>query len=86
VVGVELGDDIVRGLLVPADRQTAVANALRLVHAESALGLWVEPGVQRFFEQSHGVGNVVLTWLLRLLRSPSVPTVPIRYASRGSLQ
>jgi hypothetical protein len=53
VVGVELGDDFVHGVLLPNDRRTAVANALRLARVESALGLWIEPGLQSFFQQSH---------------------------------
>ncbi len=53
VVGVEVGDDAVRGLLLPSDRWTAVADALRLVRVESALGLWIEPGLQSFFQQPH---------------------------------
>lgn len=54
LVGVELGDDIVRGVLLPPDRRIAVANALRLVRDESALGLWVERPAEIGQVMKHG--------------------------------
>ena len=62
VAGVEVGDDLLRALISPNDPRTAVANAGRIVDFEAAHGLWIEPGLQRYLEQTHQFLGLPIGW------------------------
>jgi hypothetical protein len=62
VAGVEVGDDLLRGLISPSDPRSAVANAERLVDFETAHGLWIEPALQRYAEQTHQLLGLRIGW------------------------
>jgi len=62
VAGIEVSDDLLRGLVFPRAIPPTVANAFRVVQFEQNHGFWIEPGVQHFFEQSHTVLGVVVAW------------------------
>ena len=58
VAGVDLADEAVRGLLVPQNPVLAQANALRVMDFERAHDLWLEPWLQRGFEQTHHLAGL----------------------------
>jgi hypothetical protein len=62
VVAIELTDDAVRGLVDPRSPAPALVNAVRVMGFEEAHGLWVEPGMQRFFEQPHHWLGLTIDW------------------------
>lgn len=62
VVMIEVSDDLLRGVVFPRPVGPALANALRVMRFEQAHGIWQEPAVQRFFEQSHHVLGLALSW------------------------
>jgi membrane-associated phospholipid phosphatase len=49
----ELGDDVIRGNLLPPNPVEAVRHARHLVHLEQAHGLFLEPGVQLWTRHLH---------------------------------
>jgi hypothetical protein len=59
---VEVGDDILRGNFWRPNAQQALANARDVASFETTHGFFVEPALQRFFEQSHHLWGFVLTW------------------------
>jgi len=59
---VQLADDVIRGNFLPPSAGEALRNAHTLVRFEIAHGFFVEPGVQQFFQQSHHLFGVLLTW------------------------
>jgi membrane-associated phospholipid phosphatase len=62
VVGIELSDDITRGIIVPRPPGPALANAATLVGFEQDHGLWVEPAIQHYFEHPHQLLLFTLDW------------------------
>jgi len=62
VAAVELTDDLAHALIPHANRAAGLANALRVSSFESAHGLWVEPGIQSYFAQSHHLLGLPLGW------------------------
>jgi hypothetical protein len=62
VVGVELADDITRGMFIPRPPGPARANAVDLVHFEQQHGLWVEPAIQHYFAYPHDLLILTLDW------------------------
>ena len=61
-VSVELFDDLSRGLISQRGTLEGVMNAQRVVSFEAAHGLWVEPAWQTFFEHTHQIFAVSITW------------------------
>lgn len=62
VVMIEVGNDIIRGNIWRPNAVAALHNARQVVHFEAAHGLFIEPGLQTFFEHAHSFLGIVLTW------------------------
>ncbi|HWE64364.1 MAG TPA: phosphatase PAP2 family protein, partial [Chloroflexota bacterium] len=62
VVGIELSDDITRGFFFHRPVGPAQENALRVMQFEQSHGFWIEPGLQRFFEQPHHLLGMLIAW------------------------
>jgi hypothetical protein len=62
VAGVEVSDDLLRGKVFPRDVAETQANAERVVQFEASHNFWVEPAIQRFFEQTHHFLDLSMTW------------------------
>jgi membrane-associated phospholipid phosphatase len=62
VVMIELGNDILRGNFFPPNAPEALSHARQIAHFEAAHGFFLEPAVQTFFERSHHLLGLVLTW------------------------
>jgi membrane-associated phospholipid phosphatase len=62
VASVELGDDLIRGMVTAQDPRTGIANALRIEKFEAAHGIWLEPGMQQFFREPHQLLGLTLSW------------------------
>ncbi len=62
VVGIELSDDTVRGLMAPRPVGPALVNAVHVMDFEQAHGFWIEPSIQRFFEQPHHLFGLMIGW------------------------
>src|SRR5689334_21436407 len=62
VAMVEIGDDIVRGIIIRPNTQEALCNARDVAAFEASHGFFVEPAVQHFFEHPHDMFGFVLTW------------------------
>lgn len=61
-VSVEVGDDLGRGFFSQHGSQQGIHNAQLIAQFESAHGFWVEPAWQGFFEQTHRVLDLDITW------------------------
>jgi PAP2 superfamily len=59
---VEVGDDILRGNFWRPNAPEALAHTRDVATFEASHGFFVEPALQRFFEQSHHLWGFVLTW------------------------
>jgi membrane-associated phospholipid phosphatase len=53
VAGIELSDDVAHALLPITNAEAGLANAQRVMDFERAHGFWLEPGIQRFFADTH---------------------------------
>jgi hypothetical protein len=62
VTAIEVSDDLLRGLAFPRDIGTTQVNAVRVMDFEQDHGLWIEPSLQQFFEQTHHVLGLAVTW------------------------
>ena len=62
VASVEVGDDLLRGLVAEHDTRTGIDNALRVVRFEADHHFWIEPGWQLFFQQTHQILGITLGW------------------------
>lgn len=62
VASVEVGDDLLRGLVAEHDSRTGIDNALRVVRFEADHHFWIEPGWQLFFQQTHHILGITLGW------------------------
>jgi membrane-associated phospholipid phosphatase len=62
VVGIELSDDITRGMIAPRAPEPAQANALQVMHFEQEHGFWIEPAIQRYFEHPHRLPGLEIDW------------------------
>jgi hypothetical protein len=62
VVMIELGNDIVRGNIWPPNMPEAMSNARQVVHFEMAHNVFVEPALQVFFQHTHIILGIPLTW------------------------
>jgi PAP2 superfamily len=61
-ISVELGDDIGRGFFSQHGTAQGLANAHQIVNFEAAHGIWVEPAWQTFFQHSHSILALTITW------------------------
>src|SRR5437588_9525737 len=61
-VSVELGDDLGRGLFSQHGTLQGVDNARGVVAFETAHGFFVEPAWQMFFERTHHIFTLTITW------------------------
>jgi hypothetical protein len=61
-VSVEVGDDLARRVVAQHGTIEGINNAREVVAFEAAHGFWIEPGWQLFFEQSHRVLALTVTW------------------------
>lgn len=61
-VSIELGDDLGRTLVSQHGTAQGIANAKEIVQIEASHGLWIEPAWQLFFQQTHHVFIVTITW------------------------
>ncbi len=59
---IEVSDDLLRGLVFPRATGPTQAHAVWVMDFEQDHGLWVEPSLQRFFEQTHHVLGLAITW------------------------
>ena len=59
---IEVSDDLLRGLVFPRAQGPTQAHAVWVMDFEQDHGLWIEPSLQRFFEQTHHVLGLVITW------------------------
>jgi hypothetical protein len=59
---VEVADDLGRGLFSQHGTIQGVDNARQIVSFEAAHGLWLEPAWQLFFEKTHHILLLSLTW------------------------
>ena len=62
-VSIEVGDDLGRGLFSQHGTAEGIRNAQDIIAFETAHGLWVEPAWQLFFQQSHHLLALTVTWL-----------------------
>lgn len=62
IVGIEVSDDMVRGLIAPRPIGPPLANAIRVMDFERAHGFWLEPSTQRFFEHTHHLLGLTIGW------------------------
>lgn len=62
VASVELGDDLIRGMVTAHDPRVGMANALRVENFEAAHGIWLEPQMQLFFREPHQILGLTLHW------------------------
>ena len=62
VTCIEVSDDLLRGLVFPRSVGPTEAHAVWVMDFEQDHGLWIEPSLQRFFEQTHSVLGLTLTW------------------------
>jgi hypothetical protein len=61
-ISVELGDDLGRGLFSQHGSVQGIHNAQQIAAFEAAHGFWIEPGWQLFFEHTHTVVDIDITW------------------------
>jgi hypothetical protein len=59
---VQGSDDLIRGNLWPPNISEAIRHAQQVVAFETAHGFFVEPAWQLFFEHTHRVLGVLITW------------------------
>lgn len=59
---VEVGDDLGRGLVAQHGTIQGIDNGRQVVSFEAAHGLWLEPAWQQFFERTHHLLLLTLTW------------------------
>jgi len=62
VASIELADDGVHALLGQSAPQVSIVHALRLVNFERLHDLWIEPAIQGFFERTHHLLGVTISW------------------------
>ncbi|MBV9281727.1 MAG: phosphatase PAP2 family protein [Chloroflexi bacterium] len=62
VAMVEVGDDILRGNIWRPDAMEALANARKVASFEWSHDLFVEPGLQSYFQHPHRLFGFLLTW------------------------
>lgn len=61
-ISVELGDDLGRAIVAQHGTLQGIDNGKEVVAFEAAHGFWVEPAWQMFFQQTHHVLLLSLTW------------------------
>lgn len=61
-ISIELGDDLGRMIVSQHGTAAGIQDARGVIQFEAAHGLWVEPGWQLFFQQSHHIFMVTVTW------------------------
>jgi membrane-associated phospholipid phosphatase len=62
IAGIEVSDDLVHALHPLGNAASGLANAVQVMDFEMDHGFWIEPGVQRFFEQTHYVLGQAIGW------------------------
>jgi hypothetical protein len=62
VASVELSDEFVRGMVAQSNSHLGQIHAADVVHFEAVHGFWVEPAWQLFFERTHHILGLVITW------------------------
>ncbi|HEX6510330.1 MAG TPA: phosphatase PAP2 family protein, partial [Chloroflexota bacterium] len=62
VAMVEVGDDVIRGNFWRPDTREALGHARDVATFEASHGFFVEPRLQYFFEQTHHLFGITLTW------------------------
>ena len=62
VVGIELSDDTIRGFFALRPIAPTQVNAVRVMEFEQSHDLWIEPGLQRFLEQTHHLLGLTVSW------------------------
>lgn len=61
-VSVEVADDVTRGLFAQHGTIQGIDNARQVVSFEAAHGFWLEPAWQIYFEHTHSLFLLTLTW------------------------
>jgi hypothetical protein len=61
-VSIELGDDLGRAIVAQHGTAEGIEDAREIIQFEAAHGLWVEPGWQLFFQQTHHIFVLTITW------------------------
>src|ERR1051326_8953092 len=62
VTSVELSDEVLRGMIAQSNSAIGQIHADNVVRLEAAHGMWVDPAWQRFFELSHYLLGITITW------------------------
>jgi hypothetical protein len=62
VAGIELSDDAAHAVLPPVNAAAGLANAVHVMDFERAHGVWLEPGIQRFFASTHSMLGRTVGW------------------------
>jgi hypothetical protein len=61
-VSAEVGDDLGRGLWAQHGSLEGIEDARQVVAFEAAHGFWIEPAWQLFFQQTHRILSLTITW------------------------
>src|SRR5437763_9750857 len=61
-ISIELGDDLGRTLVSQHGTMRGIEDAKEVIQFEVAHGLWVEPAWQLFFQQTHHIFILTITW------------------------
>lgn len=62
VIGVELSDELVRGMIAQSNSHTGRINAARIISFQQSHGFWIEPAWQEFFRQTHHLLGLTISW------------------------
>jgi hypothetical protein len=62
VAGVELADDLLHAVFPITNTARGLANSQHVVSFERARGVWIEPGIQRFFARTHEIMGQSIGW------------------------
>jgi hypothetical protein len=62
VAMVEVSDDVLAGNFWRPNPQEAFRHARDIATFEAQHGFFIEPALQRFFEHTHHIGDLVITW------------------------
>ncbi len=61
-IAVQVGDDLARGIVSQHGAIEGIRNARQIVAFEAAHGFWIEPAWQLFFQQTHRVLSIPVSW------------------------
>lgn len=61
-ISFEVGDDLGRGLVAQRGTVEGIDDAREVVAFEAAHGFWIEPAWQMFFQQTHRILALSITW------------------------